>query len=276
MGDLLYVDTDNIPTSYSYQVVNANGTVFSPGGYPLSFGSKSSTTVQIPNLPSGTVIVPAGVTYRLWIGASILVGTKVTTRSISTSVQQTLVAGTRTEFNVLGATLDYNLVLVETAISDTSQRIVSMETQGFYVVREKGKLAHAEVNYVAAVQHYGAGEYTDAFDSAKTSYIDARSTLGDLNNLAMNQHIVLLFLVEALLQGLVGGIIGYVIGVVAALITTGGTTGYDILLKVPAVESFTLFATSLTLAVVLSTAATIYPAYRESKLDPVEALRYEL
>jgi len=185
-GDLLYVDTDNIPASYSYQVVNANGTVFSPGGYPLSFGSKSSTTVQIPNLPSGTVIVPAGVTYRLWIGASILVGTKVTTRSISTSVQQTLVAGTRTEFNVLGATLDYNLVLVETAITDTSQRIVSMEAQGFYVVREKGILAEAEVNYVAAVQHYGAGEYTDAFDSAKTSYIDARRTIGDLNNLAVD------------------------------------------------------------------------------------------
>jgi putative ABC transport system permease protein len=93
---------------------------------------------------------------------------------------------------------------------------------------------------------------------------------------AMNRHIILLFLVEALLQGLVGGLIGYAVGVVAALITTGETTGYDIILKVSAIESFALFATSLALAVALSTVATIYPAWRASKLDPVEALRYEL
>ena len=93
---------------------------------------------------------------------------------------------------------------------------------------------------------------------------------------AMNRHIILLFLVEALLQGLVGGLIGYAVGVVAALITTGATTGYDIILKVSAIESFTLFTTSLALAVALSTVATIYPAWRASKLDPVEALRYEL
>jgi putative ABC transport system permease protein len=93
---------------------------------------------------------------------------------------------------------------------------------------------------------------------------------------ALDQHILLLFLVEALLQGAVGGLVGFTLGVGAALASTGFTTGFNIILYVQPTRLLTVFITSLGISLILSTVATMYPAYRASKLDPVEALRYEL
>ena len=185
-GDLLFVDTDNIPVSYSYQVTDASGKLLSPSGYPLVFGTKTPNSIPVPNLSAMTVIVPAGVEYRVWIGASILVGTKVTMKAASSVVQQPLGAGTLIEFPVMGVTLEYNLGLVGSAISDASARILSMEGQGFYLVREKGMLTRAIAGYEAAQQRYDEGDFAAGFDLAKRSYIDARSTLGELSNLTLD------------------------------------------------------------------------------------------
>lgn len=93
---------------------------------------------------------------------------------------------------------------------------------------------------------------------------------------AMDRHILMLFLVESFIQGVVGGVAGYAVGLVAALLSTGFTTGFDIVLKVPVAELIGLFAGSALLSTTLSVVATLYPAYRAAKLNPMEALRYEL
>ena len=93
---------------------------------------------------------------------------------------------------------------------------------------------------------------------------------------AMDRHILLMFLVEAFIQGLFGGIAGFILGIGGALLSTGFTTGFDIILKVPILEMITYFGGSAILSMILSVLATIYPAYRAAKLNPVEALSYEL
>ena len=93
---------------------------------------------------------------------------------------------------------------------------------------------------------------------------------------ALDRHILLLFLVESLIQGAIGGAVGFVVGVVGALLSTGFTTGFDIPFKVPATELLLFFVGSTLLSMVLSVVATMYPAYRAAKLNPVEALSYEL
>ncbi len=93
---------------------------------------------------------------------------------------------------------------------------------------------------------------------------------------ALDRHIIMLFMVESSFQGLAGGVLGFILGLAAAVVSTGFSTGFDIALKVPALRMLTLFVGSVLLALALSMMATMYPAWRASKLKPVEALRYEL
>lgn len=93
---------------------------------------------------------------------------------------------------------------------------------------------------------------------------------------ALDRHILLLFLVESFIQGVAGGVAGFSAGLVAALLSVGFTTGFDIIVKVPAAELLVLFAGSALLSMLLSVVATLYPAWRAARLNPVEALSYEL
>lgn len=93
---------------------------------------------------------------------------------------------------------------------------------------------------------------------------------------ALDQHILMLFLMEAVIQGTLGGLIGYILGVLAALASVGFTTGFDIIFKVGSLDLLVYLVGTTALSVILSVVASIYPALKASKLPPVEALRYEL
>ena len=89
---------------------------------------------------------------------------------------------------------------------------------------------------------------------------------------ALDRHIVLLFLVESFYQGLVGGLVGFFLGLALAIVITGFGAGFDIVLYAPKISLLTIFVGSVSLAMTLSMVATLYPAWRASQLNPVEAL----
>lgn len=90
---------------------------------------------------------------------------------------------------------------------------------------------------------------------------------------AMDSHILTLFLLEAVMIGLLGGIIGGVAGLIVGVASTMGQIGGQAL---PILELISALGESLGISILLSVGATLYPAYYAARLNPAEALRYEV
>jgi putative ABC transport system permease protein len=101
--------------------------------------------------------------------------------------------------------------------------------------------------------------------------IERRKEIGAMKAIGATRRMIMLHIVyEAALMSLVGGVAGLALGVLGAFglrVATGGS--------IPATVTPGLAAIAITFALALGLVGGLYPAWKASKLDPVEALRYE-
>jgi len=114
-------------------------------------------------------------------------------------------------------------------------------------------------------------------NSALIAIYERYREIGTMKSLgALDRHILELFLLEGIIYGLAGSILGFMIGVISALITTSAQVGFGALANIPFLSLLHHLSLTIGLALVLSLIAIVYPAYRATKLRPVEALAYEV
>jgi putative ABC transport system permease protein len=103
----------------------------------------------------------------------------------------------------------------------------------------------------------------------RTREIGIRRALG-----AKRRDIILQFLIEAVVQTTVGGFIGVMLGLVVVFV--GPWIMEHVFTKhQPAVLNKWSIVLSLVVSVVVGVGFGLYPAWRASRLDPIEALRHE-
>lgn len=97
----------------------------------------------------------------------------------------------------------------------------------------------------------------------RTREIGVRMAVG-----AKRRHIVMQFLIEAMTLSLFGGALGIVLGVVGAKLTT-------VVAGWPTIISTDVIVISFFFSLVVGLFFGLYPANKASRLNPIEALRYE-
>jgi len=116
-----------------------------------------------------------------------------------------------------------------------------------------------------------------------TSVLEKTKEIGIMKAIgAKNKDIMSIFLLNSGLIGLVGGLGGVILGVAsstvissyAGITSSGGRGGLGGLLSSSSI-SFSLVFGALFFSILLGMIAGAIPAYRASKLNPVDALRYE-
>ncbi|HEV2174658.1 MAG TPA: ABC transporter permease [Nitrospira sp.] len=97
----------------------------------------------------------------------------------------------------------------------------------------------------------------------RTKEIGVRMAVG-----AKRQHIVMQFLIEAMTLSLLGGAVGIVVGIVGAKLTT-------VIAGWPTIISSDVIVVAFFFSLAVGLFFGLYPANKASRLNPIEALRYE-
>lgn len=93
---------------------------------------------------------------------------------------------------------------------------------------------------------------------------------------ALDQHIIKLFFIEAFILGLIGGLIGSILGLAAAVASSYTQIGIEVIKNIPLLLTIQRLGLITSLSVILSTISIIYPTLKAVKLNPVEALKYNV
>ena len=97
----------------------------------------------------------------------------------------------------------------------------------------------------------------------RTREIGIRMAVG-----ARGRDILIQFLIEAVTLSLVGGMVGIALGMISAQIVAA-TTGW------PTITPFAWIGIACVSSAGIGIVSGFYPAWKASRLDPIEALRYE-
>lgn len=134
-------------------------------------------------------------------------------------------------------------------------------------------ILQAVLGGIAAISLIVAG--ISVINTMTISVIERTREIGIMKAVgAKNHQVLLMFLTEASLTGLVGGVVGAIFGVLLSYAASTMMV-YMYSISLTPAPSLWIGIAGVVFATLTGMISGLYPAWKASKLDPVEALRYE-
>ena len=183
VGDIQFVDTENIPLKTTYSVLDDSGNIIMSNGFPLQFSDKRGVEYVIPVLSSKDIILPADSIVDINVSSSILVETKVVERSF---LIHDLTSPSRGEISYI----DFRLHTIPISQSITSDTLEKLNTQlsqmnkfGFYLAKQETALSNGIKNVESSEIYYNNEDFDSSFGSLKRGYLLFTHTNSELLNM---------------------------------------------------------------------------------------------
>jgi hypothetical protein len=175
-GDVQFVDSENLPTSYVYAILDpSRGEVIELDGLPLTYGS---TLGSLMMLGEGVIVVPADTPFEVLVNASVLIENKVEIKSFVITEDSGLmtVQGGEVSVDIRKHSLPLNIGVLEELLGRLVVSLEEMGSVGFYVAVEQGMTDSAARFLAEASSLLRESEYVECFDALKLGYIQAFQT----------------------------------------------------------------------------------------------------
>jgi ABC-type antimicrobial peptide transport system permease subunit len=182
VGDIQFVDTENIPLQTIYSVQDNSSNVIAPNGFPLQFGV-GGNNYKIPELSSNEIILPANKTIDINVSCTILIGTQLTKRSFLINDIKAAKNGEINYIDIRKYSIPISQSLTSDLLVELDSRFTKMNQYGFYLAKQETALGKGITHFEESRLFYDVGDFEQSFGSMKRGYLLFAHTNSELLNI---------------------------------------------------------------------------------------------
>lgn len=206
VGDIQFVDTENLPLKITYTVQDNSGNIILSNGFPLQFSDRRGVEYIIPVLSSKEIILPADSVVDINVSSSLLVESEIYERSFLLDDFISPNRGGAANVDVRKYTIPISYSITSETLEELNNQLNKMDQFGFYLAKQETALSNGINNVEASETYFENGDFDASFGSLKRGYILFTHTHTELLNMfrdaSFSVYLLIAFLtIAALITG---------------------------------------------------------------------------